>query len=79
MQSKIVVLPRKDSEAGGMASGQPRTEMDRYNEELAKAGILPAAQNLHPGYKSLRMQFSGKRRTVTDGPFIETKELIGGS
>jgi hypothetical protein len=79
MQFKIVVRASKGSEGGGMPSGQPRTEMDRYNEELAKAGILPAAQNLHPSSKSLRMQFSGKRRTVTDGPFIETKELIGGS
>jgi len=78
MRFMIVVKASKDSEAGVMPSEQQLTEMGKYNEDLAKAGILLAGEGLHPSSKGVRVKFSGTRRTVIDGPFIETKELIAG-
>lgn len=78
MRFMIIVKASKDSEAGLMPSEQLLAEMGRYNEELAKAGILLAGEGLHPSAKGARVRFSGKQRTVIDGPFAETKELIAG-
>jgi len=74
----ILVKASKDSEAGVMPSQQLLTEMGRFNEELAKAGVLLAADGLQPSSKGARVRFSGGKRTVIDGPFAETKELIAG-
>jgi hypothetical protein len=74
----IIVKATKDSEAGVMPSQQLLTEMGKFNEELEKAGILLAGDGLHPSSKGARVKFSGSTRTVTDGPFAETKELIAG-
>jgi hypothetical protein len=74
----IIVKATKDSEAGVMPSEQLLAEMGRYNEELAKAGVLLAGEGLHPSSKGARVKFSGSKRTVIDGPFAETKELIAG-
>src|SRR5262249_7238901 len=68
----------KDSEAGVMPSQQLLTEMGKFNEELVKAGVLLAGEGLHPSSKGKRVRFSGQRRTVIDGPFAETKELVAG-
>ena len=78
MRFMIVVKADKNSEAGVMPSEQLLTEMGKYNEELAKAGVLLAGEGLHPSSKGARVKFSGSKRTVTDGPFAETKELIAG-
>jgi hypothetical protein len=78
MKVMVFVKANKDSEAGVMPSQQLVTEMMKYNEELAKAGILLAAEGLHPSSKGVRVQFSGKKQTVIDGPFAETKELVAG-
>jgi hypothetical protein len=77
---KVIVLVKAtaDSEAGVMPSEQLLTEIGQYNEELVKAGILLAGEGLHPSAKGTRVQFSGANRTVTDGPFTETKELVAG-
>jgi hypothetical protein len=74
----IIVKATKDSEAGVMPSEQLLTEMGRFNEELVQAGVLLAGDGLHPSSKGARVTFSGNTRTVTDGPFAETKELIAG-
>jgi hypothetical protein len=74
----IIVKATKDSEAGVMPSEQLLSEMGKFNEELVKAGILLAADGLHPSSKGARVRFSGAKRTVIDGPFAETKELIAG-
>jgi len=74
----VIVKATKDSEAGVMPSQQLLTEMGKFNEELAKAGVLLAGDGLHPSSKGVRVRFSGKSRTVIDGPFAETKELIAG-
>ncbi|HEX2933511.1 MAG TPA: YciI family protein, partial [Candidatus Binatia bacterium] len=74
----VIVKASKDSEAGKMPSEQLLAAMGKYNEELAKAGILRAAEGLQPSSKGARVRFSGKKRTVIDGPFAETKELIAG-
>jgi hypothetical protein len=74
----VIVKASKDSEAGVMPSEKLLTEMGKFNEELAKAGILLAAEGLQPSSKGARVKFSGKKRTVVDGPFAETKELIAG-
>jgi hypothetical protein len=74
----VIVKANEESEAGVLPSAQLLTEMGRYNEELAKAGIMLAADGLHPSSKGARVRFDGDRRTVTDGPFPETKELIAG-
>jgi hypothetical protein len=74
----VIVKANKDSEAGVMPSEQLFTEMGKYNEELVKAGIMLAADGLHPSAKGKRVKFSGSSRSVIDGPFAETKELIAG-
>jgi len=78
MRVMVIVKADKDSEAGVMPSEQLLTEMGAYNEELVKAGIMLAGEGLHPTSKGKRVHFSGKNRTVVDGPFSETKELIAG-
>jgi hypothetical protein len=74
----IIVKATKDSEAGVMPDQKLLTDMGKYNEELVKAGVMLAGEGLHPSSKGARVRFSGARRTVTDGPFAETKELIAG-
>jgi hypothetical protein len=78
MRVMVIVKASADSEAGVMPSQQLMTEMGNYNEELVKAGIMLAGEGLHPSSKGKRVEFSGTRRTVVDGPFAETKELIAG-
>jgi hypothetical protein len=78
MRFMVMVKANDDSEAGVMPSQEMLTEMGRYNEELVKAGVLLAGEGLHPSSKGARVRFSGKDRTVVDGPFAETKELIAG-
>ncbi|MFJ2538986.1 MULTISPECIES: YciI family protein [unclassified Pseudomonas] len=78
MRFMILVKASADSEAGIMPSEELLSAMGNFNEELAKAGILVAADGLHPSSKGVRVQFSGDKRTVIDGPFIETKELVAG-
>ncbi|MBK5529604.1 YciI family protein [Pseudomonas sp. TH06] len=78
MRFMILVKASADSEAGVMPSEELLTAMGNFNEELAKAGILVAADGLHPSSKGTRVRFSGDKRTVIDGPFIETKELVAG-
>jgi hypothetical protein len=78
MRFMVIVKANKDSEAGVMPSEELLTEMGKFNEELAKAGVLLAAEGLHPSSKGARVKFSGGKRTVIDGPFAETKELIAG-
>jgi hypothetical protein len=78
MRFMIVVKADKNSEAGVLPDQKLLTEMGKYNEELAKAGVLLAAEGLHPSSKGARVKFSGSKRTVIDGPFAETKELIAG-
>jgi hypothetical protein len=74
----VIVKATPDSEAGVMPSEALLTAMGKYNEELAKAGILLAGEGLQPSSKGARVRFSGPKRTVVDGPFAETKELIAG-
>jgi len=74
----ILVKATKDSEAGVMPSEHLLTEMGKFNEELVKAGVMLAGEGLHPSSNGARVKFSGGRRTVIDGPFAETKELIAG-
>ncbi len=78
MKVMVLVKATKDSEAGVMPSEQLLTEMGNYNQELVKAGVLLAADGLQPSSKGVRVRFSGKNRTVIDGPFAETKELLAG-
>jgi hypothetical protein len=78
MKVMVIVKANKDTEAGVMPSEQLLTEMGNYNEELVKAGIMLAGEGLHPSSKGARIEFSGTKRTVVDGPFAETKELIAG-
>ena len=78
MRFMVMVKATKDSEAGIMPSEQLLAEMGKYNEELVKAGIMLAGEGLHPSLKGARVRFSGKQRTVIDGPFAETKELVAG-
>ncbi|MBK5354277.1 YciI family protein [Pseudomonas sp. TH41] len=78
MRFMIIIKASQDSEAGVMPSEELLTAMGNYNEELAKAGILLAGEGLHPSSKGARVRFSGDKRSVTDGPFAETKELIAG-
>src|SRR5215468_1228611 len=78
MRVMVIVKANKDTEAGVMPSEQLLTEMGNYNEQLVKAGIMLAGEGLHPTSKGVRIAFSGSRRTVIDGPFAETKELIAG-
>ena len=78
MRFMVIVKATKDSEAGVMPSEKLLTEMGKYNEELVKAGVMLAGDGLHPSSKGARVRFSGAKRTVIDGPFAETKELIAG-
>ena len=78
MRFMIIVKASKDSEAGNMPSEELLTAMGKYNEELVKAGIMLAGEGLHPSSKGARVRFSGDKRTVIDGPFAETKELVAG-
>jgi hypothetical protein len=74
----VIVKATPESEAGVMPDERLLAEMGKYNEELARAGILLAGEGLHPSSKAARVRFSGDKRTVIDGPFTETKELIAG-
>src|SRR5262249_3315614 len=78
MKVMVLVKASEDSEAGVMPSAQLLTDMGKFNEELAKAGVLLAGEGLRPSSKGARVRFSGKERMVIDGPFAETKELIAG-
>jgi hypothetical protein len=78
MRFIVMVKATKNSEAGIMPSQQLLEEMGKYNEELVKAGVMEAGEGLHPSSKGSRIYFSGDKRTVVDGPFAETKELIAG-
>jgi hypothetical protein len=78
MRVMVLVKANEQSEAGVLPSEELLTAMGRYNEELAKAGIMLAGEGLHPSSKGVRIQFSGDNRTVVDGPFTEVKELVGG-
>ena len=78
MRFMIMIKATRDSEAGVMPSEQLLAEMGRFNEELMNAGVLLAGEGLQPSSKGARVQFSGRMRTVIDGPFAETKELIAG-
>ena len=78
MKFMVMVKASKDSEAGVMPDTKLLTAMGKYNEDLVKAGILLAGEGLHPSSKGVRVRFSGSKRTVIDGPFSETKELVAG-
>jgi hypothetical protein len=78
MRFMIIVKASQDSEAGVMPSEELLAAMGKYNEELANAGVMVAGEGLHPSSKGARVRFSGDQRTVVDGPFAETKELIAG-
>jgi hypothetical protein len=78
MRFMVIVKADKNSEAGILPDEKQLAEMLKYNEELVKAGVLLAGEGLHPSSKGVRVKFSGTRRTVVDGPFAETKELIAG-
>ena len=78
MRFMIMVKATADSEAGIMPSEEMFAEMGKFNEELVKAGVMQAGEGLHPSSQGARVRFSGKSRTVIDGPFAETKELVAG-
>jgi hypothetical protein len=78
MRVMVIVKADKNSEAGAMPNKQLLTDMGKFNEELVKGGVLLAGDGLHPTSKGKRVKFSGQQRTVIDGPFAETKELIAG-
>jgi hypothetical protein len=78
MRVMVIVKATKNSEAGIMPSEELLTEMGKYNEQLVNAGLMLAGEGLHPSSKGKRIRFSGGKRTVVDGPFGETKELIAG-
>ena len=78
MRFMVIVKATKNSEAGAMPSEKLIAEMGKFNEELVKAGVLLAAEGLHPSSKATRVAFSGGKRTIIDGPFAETKELVAG-
>ena len=78
MKFMVIVKASPESEAGKMPSEKMLTEMGKYNEELVKAGVILAGEGLHPSSNGVRVRFSGDKRTVVDGPFSETKELIAG-
>ena len=78
MRFMVIVKATQDSENGVMPTTELLAEMTEYNEELAKAGVLLEGEGLQPSSKGARVRFSGKERTVVDGPFAETKELIAG-
>ena len=78
MRVMVIVKADKNSEAGVLPSKELLSEMGKYNEELVKAGVMLAGEGLHASSKGVRVKFSGGKRTVIDGPFTETKELIAG-
>ena len=78
MRFLILVKANKDSEAGVLPDEKILTEMGKFNEELAKAGVMLAGEGLHPSSRGARVRFSGTKRTVIDGPFAESKELVAG-
>jgi len=78
MRVMVIVKATKNSEAGALGSRELFAEMEKYNEQLAKAGVLLAADGLKPSSRGKRVRFAGGKRTVYDGPFTETKELIAG-
>jgi len=78
MRFMVMVKATKESEAGVMPSTDLLAEMGKYNEQLVNAGIMLAGEGLHPSSKGARIKFKGKERTVVDGPFTETKELVAG-
>ena len=78
MRVLVIVKASKESEAGQMPSEKLLTDMGRFNEELANAGVMLAGEGLHPSSRGKRVRFAGARPTVIDGPFAETKELIAG-
>jgi hypothetical protein len=78
MRFMVIVKADKDSEAGVLPDKKMLTEMGKFNEELAKAGVMLAGEGLQPSSKGARVRFSGSKRTVIDGPFAETKELVAG-
>src|ERR1700730_6720981 len=78
MRFMILIKASKESEAGVLPSEQLLTEMGQFNEELVKAGVMLAGEGLQPSSKGARVKFAGAKRTVVDGPFAETKELIAG-
>jgi hypothetical protein len=78
MRVIVFVKASKDSEAGVMPSKELLTAMGKFNEELVKAGVMLAGEGLHPSSKGARVRYAGDKRTVIDGPFTETKELVAG-
>jgi hypothetical protein len=78
MRFMVIVKGDADTEAGAMPDEAMLTAMGKYNEELAKAGVMLAGEGLHPSSKGARVKFSGDKRTVIDGPFTEAKELVAG-
>src|SRR5437899_5297267 len=78
MRVMVLVKANKDSEAGILPDKKILTDMGKFNEELTKAGVMLAGEGLHPSSKGVRVRFSGTKRTVIDGPFTETKELVAG-
>jgi hypothetical protein len=78
MRCMIIIKASKDSEAGVLPDEKLLAEMGKFNEELAKAGVMLAGEGLQPSSKGARVRFSGDKRTVIDGPFAETKELVAG-
>jgi hypothetical protein len=78
MRFMVIVKANKDSEAGVLPSQKELAEMGKFNEELVKAGVMLAGEGLQASSKGLRVKFSGNKRTVRDGPFAETKELVAG-
>ena len=78
MRFMVLVKADKNTEAGALPDEKLLTEMGKFNDELAKAGVMLAGEGLHPSSKGARVRFSGTKRTVIDGPFAETKELVAG-
>ncbi len=78
MRFMVIVKANKDSEAGVLPSAEILAAMGKFNEELVKAGVMLAGEGLQPSSKGARLKFNGTQRTVTDGPFAETKELVAG-
>ena len=78
MRVLVMVKATADSEAGAMPTTEELAEMGRFNEELVKAGVMLSGEGLHPSAKGARVRFSGKDRTVTNGPFAQTSELVAG-
>ncbi len=78
MRVMVIVKSSRESESGAMPSTELLAEMGKFNEELLKAGVMLSGEGLHPSSKGVRVKFGGGKSHVTDGPFTETKELIGG-